>query len=892
MDKPPLYYTFGNHMHWVDMQWLWGYTVLPGSTADMLGLCRATGAAGNVNFDGVGYEKMAAECPESLGALRDAVASGTIEPVGGSYGQPYGLFQGGESNVRQFIHGGAALRRLLGVRPRTFWEEEFYFFPQLPQVLRACGYTGACLFFQWTWHTPEVPRERASLIEWEGVDGTGIATLPRNDLNVHQWPEDFDGLLEQGLVRELDRPAVVQWLELMPSKDWMCRSEVLLPRLKQLMNDPRFDVRPRTAERLIQELRDDAGRRRVTAPVRRYGPDDVWHGMTLGKNADAHPRASARAERAILAAESISTVTSLMGRPYASWDVYPTWELEEAWRDALAAQHHDNHECEGLCGFVGHGQFERAEGLAREVFGRAHNLIAMRARNVDPGRVVCNGLGWARAVKGGRGVKPGAVVPPFGYTVVRAGEPAPPPVKIRRNRGRVDLSLGCCRVTIDPSRGTIRQVCLRGRPMLGENAVIGALSMRLNGKNVRFDRPSVTASRGPGGGFVVIEHAVGREARIELRVSVPDDESGVDLTVRTHDLRDPSGRRPRPDPGLNAALQIAFDPGLGMVRAHADSPYSLQETCGSGLCKRKYPRGDWMTSPQWFEEVHDPFCAQTLVDLVDETGSGLLILHDGSQQWFKDGHGARTVLTAYDPWDEDRYTGRVKAGFRLTPHHERLSNAERVRLAMEFREDSGALRTDPAAIPVGGGTGDRSVGLPTVPESFGVPEVCGAPGVLASALYRDSMKTGELLPDWAGHELARRSGGECTHPVVIRLVEWNGEPAEVMLKLPGPVAAAAKTNLLGEVGPASRVGGGDDTGWLEVESAPPPAWAKGSKIGGRTIRWSGVRFRVRPREIVTIMADVVMMRKQWRDLDEKRRVWATVHKTESAVPPAAKRRRD
>ena len=119
----PLYYTFGNHMHWVDMQWLWGYGVLPGSVADMLHLCREAGARGNVNFDAVGYEKLAGEAPESLADLRSAVAAGTIEPVGCSYGQPYGLFQPGESNVRQLVFGVRATTRLLMARPRTFWEE-------------------------------------------------------------------------------------------------------------------------------------------------------------------------------------------------------------------------------------------------------------------------------------------------------------------------------------------------------------------------------------------------------------------------------------------------------------------------------------------------------------------------------------------------------------------------------------------------------------------------------------------------------------------------------------------------------------------------------------------------------------------------------------------------
>ena len=59
-----------------------------------------------------------------------------------------------------------------------------------------------------------------------------LAIVPaRTDLCLHQWPEDFAGRLDSELVRELEHPALVQWLELMPSPDWMCRSEVLLPRL-------------------------------------------------------------------------------------------------------------------------------------------------------------------------------------------------------------------------------------------------------------------------------------------------------------------------------------------------------------------------------------------------------------------------------------------------------------------------------------------------------------------------------------------------------------------------------------------------------------------------------------------------------------------------------------
>lgn len=49
----PLNYTFGNHMHWADMQWLCGYDALSGSVADMRRLIDETGARGNTNFDAV-----------------------------------------------------------------------------------------------------------------------------------------------------------------------------------------------------------------------------------------------------------------------------------------------------------------------------------------------------------------------------------------------------------------------------------------------------------------------------------------------------------------------------------------------------------------------------------------------------------------------------------------------------------------------------------------------------------------------------------------------------------------------------------------------------------------------------------------------------------------------
>ncbi len=859
----PLYYTFGNHMHWVDMQWLWGYDVLPGSVRDMLTLIRETGAKGNVNFDGIGYEKMAAECPEALADLRAAVQAGDIEPVGCSYGQPYGLFHGLESNIRQLTYGVRSVMRLLGVRPRTFWEEEFYFLPQLPQILRGCGYDGACLFFQWTWHTPEVPKERASLIQWEGVDGSRLPTLPRNELNVHQWPEDFDGLLEGELLRELAHPAVVQWLELMPSRDWMCRSEVLLPRLKELMQDERFEVRPRTCAGLIEELQQNEQPEQI--PVRRYGMHEVWHGMTLGKNGDQHPRESRQAEELVQKAEAIAALAGLFGRPYPSWDVYPTWELEEAWRELLSSQHHDNHECEGLCGAIGYHSMRRAGELATEVSRRSLPHFGQREGRLQDLRA--NGRGWPvpLVVRNRELEIVGALaIPPFGFGTCATGFDRFEPERIEEEQDRLHCSRGEVNLVMDREQGVIERIGTAGAPDVrftvpfpvvqvggqpdDEKYQLAEVNLRPRPQKLHIGR----TRQGLGGVARVCDLFVGLYAQLDaVEVQVLLSASHPSLECRPQ--------------GLNASEQLPFAPDFDIASVLADTPGSVYEVGVGSSGKKKYPSGDWMTSPQWFEDIQGAFTSFSFVDLLTVDGSGLLIMHVGSQQWFRDANGVRAVVTTNDPWDNGSLTldRRARTAFVLLPHAG-LSNAERIRLSRSLLI-GGEYQSETKTVK-------PSSHFPMV---FGPLSVENAPNVLAHAFFRESMKSGEHLSDWAGHRMFAESNGACDHPYVVRLVEWDGEPAEVTLKLAGDVALAAKTNLMGEVG--GRADGGE-TRWLTVESTDPPDFAKDAKFNGKPISWSQVRFRMRPHEIATIMADLVMGRKEWRDLDAKREVWATVHR--------------
>lgn len=853
--RPVLYYTFGNHMHWVDMEWLWGYFVLPSSTRDMLAMCAATGARGNVNFDGVGYERMATEAPDALAALRDAVKSGQVEVVGASYGQPYGLFHGGESNVRQRLYGPRAVLRLLGVRPRTFWEEEFDFFPQLPQMLAGAGFRYASLFFQWTWHTPEVPREHLPAIWWEGLDGSRLLTAPRGPLNLHQWPEDFAGLLESPLLREMPTPGIVQWVELMPSPDWMCRSAVLLPPLRSLLEDPRFEVRCTT----LSEYLDIA---RPHAEPRRYTLDDVFHGMSLGKNGDLFRRASRSAEHHALAAESIATLAGLFGRPYAGWNVYPVWELEEAWRELLAAQHHDNDECEGLCGFVGMRSYERSIGLSRHVLARTARTLARRIPSA--GALAFNLLGWERDatiyLPGCDEPLVARRLPPFGYAALDASNSAAaPPTLVEQTEAAITLRRNTLAVTVDRARGVITQIVSAdfSNGALRDDMPLADLRMTRNGMLERFAQAEVVIGGTAAEPAILVTRRGADGAAVRVEISLTPHLDAVDIGFSATGL-------PRPDGRMHAALQTGFAAALPRPTFIHDHPYGVSEVRATGVYRRKYPTGDWMTSPQVFEEVRNPFTALQLLDITDAT-RGLLYLHDGSQAFFRDGDAAWNILSMYDPWDEDYFIDSLDARVRIVPHGA-IDHATRWRLAQEFTRPPLIVAADAGgddlfayvtrssrwghAIPH---AGPRALGGHTqgdLPATFAAA-ICDAPNVALTAIYRESEEAGACIPAYAGAGMQ--------FPIVLRLVELNGEATTTHVQLPGRLAAAYQTNLMGE------------------EAIPVDVVEIASPFGAGPA-WSAVGLTLRPHEIATLYLDLELARKVTRDLDAHRGVWATIHR--------------
>lgn len=834
----PLVYTFGNHGHWVDMQWLWGYTVFPSAVQDMDTYCRGSEVKGGVNFDGIGFEKLAGEDPERLALLKQLISEGKAEVIGGSYGQPYGLFQGGESNIRQRIYGIRTAIRLLGTRPRTFWEEEFDFYPQLPQMLKGFGFTGASLYFQWTWHTPEIPFEEAPVIAWQGIDGTTIPTSTRNRMNLHQWPEDFKILLNDLAANppadDSTTPpyAVLQWLELMPTPDWMCRSELMAPMLAELKKDPRFEILAMTLANYLALWKDQ------DLPVRQYSMDEVWHGMTLGKNGDNHPKTSAWLQHCIQESETAAAILSLFGRPYKPWDVYPTWELEEAWRHLLAAQHHDNHECEGLCGHVAEAQFA----FVNQLLYSSDNVERLWARvgEGNEGTVLFSGLGWETTVE--ESLTGCHRVPAMGWVVA------------------ADTSRGERKWTVQGEIATFAQGDYRVEIDISDGLVISLWTPDGDLQKLMPEFSCVHEG----------ERTIGRpefepndwdddELRVVMMPSEADFVFRPLPAIGSLEVAVTTGHGHTAGLGYSQAEKLIWPLTNEDVKITADGPYAVYTVGRGSKGRRKYPTGDWMTSPQWFESVDGAFTSQTFVN-VHSPSTGLLISHSGSQGWFRTENSLETVLLTRDPWDEDVWHARADTTFVLHPHRG-ISQAESVRRSVGLY--GGYDKESPKPLQdFWRQQNAEPKGLTRLPRSFSAVTVHN-PHVLATAFYREETA-------FCSRGLENYAGEGILHPFVLRLVEADGIGGEVEVTLPGPIARAFQTNLLGEIMQELAVEPGDSTLITSEVEALAPFGIEASKV----------KLSMHPYEIATLYLDIVPGRKVFRDLDAKREIWATVHRTE------------
>lgn len=135
------------------------------------------GLPANFLASGSILEKLAAEHPDRMAALRGRVQADLAEVCGGSYLEREDPYLPLDSQLWNLRRGLEVSRHLLGSEIRVFARRRFGFHPQMPLMLTTHGLTKA-LYLVWD-DTAAVPTYAALVISWPSPDGKQVDAFVR-----------------------------------------------------------------------------------------------------------------------------------------------------------------------------------------------------------------------------------------------------------------------------------------------------------------------------------------------------------------------------------------------------------------------------------------------------------------------------------------------------------------------------------------------------------------------------------------------------------------------------------------------------------------------------------------------------------------------------------------
>jgi alpha-mannosidase len=357
--------------------------------------------------------------PEDRSYVRQLLAEGRLELMGGTYNEPNTNLTSAESTIRNAIYGIGYQRDVLGGGPSTAWQlDAFGHDPQFPAIMADAGLTSSSWargpFHEWGpfWvrgpaftvpeaHDLEAPRMQfASEFEWLSPSGRGLLTSYMAGHYSAGWWLDMAPALEdaeeaayrlfENLKPVAATPNVLlpvgtdytppnRWLTAI-HRDWNRR--YVWPKFLAALPCEFFAA--------VREARQQAGRgfapqTRDMNPI--YTGKDVSFIDTK--------QAQREAENRLLAAEKFATIAGLLGARY------PSEAIDKAWRQLLFGAHHD-----GITGSESDqvyldllGGWREATELASAVLDGAIGHIGRQIALADGGRpvVVFNALSWSRS---------------------------------------------------------------------------------------------------------------------------------------------------------------------------------------------------------------------------------------------------------------------------------------------------------------------------------------------------------------------------------------------------------------------------------------------------------------------------------------------------------------
>lgn len=379
----------------LDPVWLWdwpeGLTEGVTTCRTMVGLMDEFPELTFLRGEAVVYEHIRDKDPELFARIRELIAAGRWDVVGGTWLQADTNLSGTEALIRQFSAGREFFQRELGVRPRVAWFADTFGHPAgLPEILAACGMDSLAF----TRPGEEQAPVGTSAFWWEGESGRRIlcyrpAGCWGNGLHYacdrQALPKILDTYLAEAPKQPFTNVGVLFGLgnhgggptrrHLMEVREWAARH-------------PEVDVRFSSLQGFFDALRKEI-------PGKPPGAVSVHHGelnfclrgcyASMAKLKFAYRKTKARALRAERLAAVAQAVTDTPTAPLASsWrgilfnafhDILPGSSIERAMDDQLAWLGGAFHEA------------RRAEDDALRVLATAVDTTVPRAVGDQPGAV-------------------------------------------------------------------------------------------------------------------------------------------------------------------------------------------------------------------------------------------------------------------------------------------------------------------------------------------------------------------------------------------------------------------------------------------------------------------------------------------------------------------------
>ncbi|MDQ4128458.1 MAG: glycosyl hydrolase-related protein [Actinomycetota bacterium] len=318
------------HAH-IDLAWLWplAETRRKGrrTFASVLGLMD--------RYEDFTYNQSSAQLyawieeddPALFEQVRERVAEGRWEAVGGMWCEPDCQVTGGESFVRQLLHGQQYFEDRFGRRSTVAWlPDVFGFSPGIPQLLLGAGISG---FFTAKLKWSETNRFPHDLFSWEGIDGSRVTAHtilnPGADYNGDIVPFDLLGVWENFGGKRVHQESLFAFgwgdggggpSEKMLENYTRLKDFPALPRLRMARVDEHFKRLPGAIPRWVGELYLEFHRGTLTS-----------QGKTKKLNREAEHR--------LLEAEAFAATAALHGAEY------PGRKLDRLWKILLLNQFHD-----------------------------------------------------------------------------------------------------------------------------------------------------------------------------------------------------------------------------------------------------------------------------------------------------------------------------------------------------------------------------------------------------------------------------------------------------------------------------------------------------------------------------------------------------------------------